>query len=196
MPRTTCVPFCVRFGRSPAPPTLPLRATSAPDRSESEFYAGGLGVVVVVVVVVVGGTVVVVVVVVVAGATVVVAAVVVVVVPEALAVWAYAAWTPPIPKVVTTGTAKPTAAIFFKNARRSSPVDSVSCWSLIESSAPLGRDEWSVDSRAEMLPMLQRDLRNASGGASIGRGSAQRQSRPEARPWVLDGGTTRPRSRA
>jgi hypothetical protein len=95
-------------------------------------YVGiGSAVVVVVVVVVVGGTVVVVVVVVVAGATVVVAAVVVVVVPEALAVWAYAAWTPPTPKVVTTGTANPTAAIFFKNARRSSPVDSVSCWSLM-----------------------------------------------------------------
>jgi len=96
------------------------------------LYPGiGNAVVVVVVVVVVGGTVVVVVVVVVAGATVVVAAVVVVVVPEALAVCAYAAWTPPTPKVVTTGTANPTAAIFFKNARRSSPVDSVSCWSLM-----------------------------------------------------------------
>jgi hypothetical protein len=96
----------------------------------------GIGnVVVVVVVVVVGGTVVVVVVVV-AGATVVVAAVVVVVVPEALAVWAYAAWTPPTPKVVTTGTANPTAAIFFKNARRSSPVDSVSCWSLMNPVLP------------------------------------------------------------
>jgi hypothetical protein len=92
------------------------------------FYVGICSVVVVVVVVVVGGAVVVVVVV---GATVVVAAVVVVVVPEALAVWAYAAWMPPTPKVVTTGTANPTAAIFFKNARRSSPVDSVSCWSLM-----------------------------------------------------------------
>ena len=125
----------------------PVEASRAPARSEAQLYAGGVGavvvvvggayvgigsVVVVVVVVVVGGTVVVlVVVVVVPGATVVVAAVVVVVVPEALAVWAYAAWTPPTPKVVTTGTANPTAAIFFKNARRSSPVDSVSCWSLM-----------------------------------------------------------------
>jgi hypothetical protein len=105
----------------------PGRDSCAPARSESPLY-GMMAVVVVVVVVVVGGAVVVVVV---AGATVVVAAVVVVVVPEALAVWAYAAWTPPTPKVVTTGTANPTAAIFFKNARRSSPVDSVSCWSLM-----------------------------------------------------------------
>jgi hypothetical protein len=83
-------------------------------------------VVVVVVVVVVGGAVVVVVVVVV-GATVVVAAVVVVVVvPDPLAVAPYAAWMPPTPKVVITGTATPTAAIFSKKARRSSPDGSVS----------------------------------------------------------------------
>jgi hypothetical protein len=45
--------------------------------------------------------------------------------PEPLAVWAYAAWMPPTPNVEMTGTAKPTAAIFFRNARRSSPVASV-----------------------------------------------------------------------